>query len=234
MGRRSVCVENVSGFHYIWGQGGKSLRELEKRRGKSQLKRSSCVCCLCLLSHFKSAVWNRRRIKVGSAAIGPGQPRLETRLVTLPSVLTEQVGKGWVSPASRYQSYAFPPFLQKPRASPTPASCSLTQPLRHALGGTWPFRQHYFPSSVPYWAPLSKRMFYHQETALLGMKWVCTARKEIPDAWDSYLWYLPRLVPELEELSNVSPWCLRVADLLESCHMVRTKHFLTKQFFFPK
>lgn len=32
---REGGVENVSVFHYIWGQGGKNLRELEKK--KSQL-----------------------------------------------------------------------------------------------------------------------------------------------------------------------------------------------------
>lgn len=177
MGQRGR-VEHVSVFHDIWGQGRKSLRELEKKRGKSQLKRSSCVCCFCLLSHFQSAVWNRRRLKVGSAALGPGQPR----------------GPGWspfhqcrLSKSGKDESLqppvlnpvcAFPPFLQKPRASPTtPASCSLTQPLRHALGGTWPFRQPYSCSSVTYWAPLSKRIFYQQEKALLGVKCVCTAEK---------------------------------------------------------
>lgn len=141
-------IENVSVFHYIWGQGGKSLRALEKKRGKSQLKRSSCVCCFCLLSHFKSAVWNRRRIKVGSAAIGPGQPR-RPGWSHFHQCWLSKSGKGESLQPPVLNPVPFQPFLQKPPAAPTtPASCSLTQPLGHLpseghgpLGGITPVAQ---------------------------------------------------------------------------------------------
>lgn len=76
-------IENVSVFHYIWGQGGKSLRELEKKEGDITIEKE--FLCLPLLPSQPFQVRCLEQ-KENQGRLCSHWPRTasETRLVTLP------------------------------------------------------------------------------------------------------------------------------------------------------
>lgn len=86
-------VENVSVFHYLWGQGEKSLRELEKKEGGITIEKE-LLCVLLLPSQPFQVRCLEQKENQGRLCSHRPRTASEARLVTLPSVLTEQVGKG--------------------------------------------------------------------------------------------------------------------------------------------